>query len=172
MSQDTTRKRRPDAVLHQLPEERKMEIFERLDKDGIVKTRAWLREDGLVIGSTALADFWHSWAAELRLRQAEVQRLAVIERMAAERPDVSLEQVEEFADAMFLMKATAEGDAKAFTGIRKITEGAKRTKLESRRITILERKAAQADKAEAALKDQSLTMEERQAKLREVFGIT
>lgn len=49
---------------------------------------------------------------------------------------------------------------------------AKKLELDERRIELLEQKAKQADQAAAAVKDDGLTAEEKQARLRQIFGMS
>ncbi len=172
MDTQPTRKVRPDAVLRQLPEERQLALFSQLEKTPYAEVRKSLKADGIDVGTTALADFYQFWCVELRFRKAEVQRLEVIARIRVQMPDVTLEEAEAFGDAAFLLSSTAEGDLGSYAKMRKITEGAKRTKLDARRIAILEKKAAQLDKLEATMKDGTLTVEQRQQRMKEVFGIS
>lgn len=172
MEAQPTRKIRPDAQLRQLPEERQAAIYADLEKRTYAQVRKSLAADGVVCGPSALADFFHAYSTEQRFRRAEVQRVETVKEMKARHPEMALEEVEAFGDAIFLTAATAENDLAGYVKVRRITEGAKRTRLESRRIAMLEAKAAQLDKLEATLKDASLTTEQRQAKMREVFGIT
>lgn len=152
MSQ-ATRKVRPDATLRQLPEERQLAIYAQLEKTPYAEVRKSLKADGIDVGTTALADFYQFWSVELRFRKAEVQRLEVIARVQAEVPGIPLEQVEAYADAVFLTAAAAEGNVEDYTKIRKIRETSKRNSMESRKLKLLEAKAAKAEALEASLKE-------------------
>lgn len=46
------------------------------------------------------------------------------------------------------------------------------TKLEERRIALLEKKAAQAEQAEKALTESGLSAEEREKRMRQIFGLS
>lgn len=100
-----------------------------------------------------------------------------------QHPEWSPERIRDDATAFFMASATANKDLKGFALIAQIDQqeraGRAKVKFEERkisisdrRVTLLERKAAQADQAKGIMQDQQLSEDQRAARMRELFGIS
>lgn len=147
----SARKVRPDAILRQLPEERQAAIFEKLQKDSYAKVQQWLAKDGIKVGTTALGDFYQFYVIESFQRKAEVSRQEMSAAILANRPEYSLEQATEMADAHFISVSAMSGDFENYIPIRKIVAGERKVDLDRRRLALLEAKAAKAAELEKSL---------------------
>ncbi len=167
------RKIRPDAVLHALPEEKQKEVCDlmALHSGPAVSKMLLGWEPPVKISSTGLYNFAAERRSGRRYAQALASRETLLAHMLMQQPRGSNERAASVADAIFLAETAANGDLEGYVKIRAIMERARQSQMDERRLAILETKAAKADKAEEAMKDQSLSMEERQARMKEVFGI-
>lgn len=100
-----------------------------------------------------------------------------------QNPDWSADKVRDHAIAFFLAQTAARQDRKGFVQIASLDleERKARTKakneerkisISERRVTLLEKKAAQADQASGVMQNRALTVEEKQARMKEIFGIS
>jgi hypothetical protein len=152
MEAPPTRKVRPDAILRQLPEERQLTIFAALQKLSYADVKKSLAADGIEIGTTALSDFYQFWCSETFFRKAEVGRQQLLAQITASTPELTMEQATDLADAAFIATTAAVGDLPGYLGVRKIIAAERKTQLESRRVSLLEKKAKALDALEEDLK--------------------
>lgn len=100
----------------------------------------------------------------------------------SQNPDWSADKVREQAIAFFLAQTAGKKDLKGFVQIAQIDQnersGRIKAQLDERkvrvaegRLTLLERKAQQADQAKGVMQDKALTEAQRAARMKEIFGI-
>lgn len=178
------RKRRADAVLHNLPEPTQREIYrleteERLTLEEI-QSRLAMPEDegGIGVGHVsigAISGFlrhWRSMQWRDRLRAAATTAQEAVDDGIGESGEVMDEAIlagirEWIVDTLARGQMDAK-DAKSLVGL--VLKGRQQS-LEARKIEILEKKAAAYDKAAETAEDDNLTAEERLAKIREGLRI-
>lgn len=175
----SSNKPRSDSKVARLPEETRAEIVRRLSEENqsFKEVSAWLKDDGVSISATALHDWYslHSW----KVSAASAREVATQARddaaASGDYDAATLALVKERAYILARTKGASVKDLAMLADI--IGESAKlRMKqrdldLAERRVALLEKKAAQADAAEGVTRDEALTPEQRQAKLREIFGL-
>lgn len=163
---------RPDSVLKRLPEELQIEIIERLKEPAftLAKCRAWLREDGISTSLSALSRFRDWWL----LRQQLTKNEATVEQLIERLPKAGLtpEQIQEVGQSFFTALALEQQDVKSWHLAQSLALKKQQLGLDSRKLALLEKKAAQADAARNTTADDSLTPEQKDAKLRQIFGMT
>ena len=180
MSDD--RKVRADAVLKTLPEDRQQEIWEWLNRAGNTLARGveWLRQDGIITSKRALSD-WYSWyALRLKFKETERDTLNFQELVKEELPDLPQEKVTQLGSASFIMQAIKQGDPELFLLIQSAQHKAKMDVLKyqqrERELVIAERRVrvleAKEEKAKKVLSDVELTPDERDSKLKQIFGMS
>lgn len=189
------RKVRSDAVLLNLPEERQEQIIEWCDTPksescagGYEFAREQLAADGLKVSVRALSDFYSDWHLRRDLQTASNVEAAV---RSANPGEAKLAR--EAGEAMLLKLSLARQDAKLFTAAAcsidsrerlDLDERSAKTKAEiakakirqkdhdlrlaERRVAVLEKKFADAKKT---LSDPSLSISEREARMKEMFGL-
>ena len=172
MSGQPRRKVRPDAPLKQLPEERQHWLAEQLESKSYAEVQKLLAADGIQTGRTALANFRQWYISERFLDSCWEASQQMVQELQQPDYGFTLQQATDRADANFLLLAHSRGVQKEYVPLRRIVATERKTQVASRSVAITEAKAAQADAAKATLLDGSLTTEQRQAKMREVFGIT
>lgn len=178
------RKRRSDAVLFNLPEATQAEIH-RLDveehlKLAEIQARLAMPEDegGLGVGHVsqgALSEFlrdWRSRAWRNKIREAATTAKEVVDDELAESGEAMdeaiLAGVREWIMDGLSRGALGPKDAKSLVGL--VLKGRQQA-IDARKLELLERKARQAEEAEGALNDESLTEAEKQQRIRGIFGI-
>jgi hypothetical protein len=177
-----TKKTRADSKLGILTQERQAEIAEHARTHTLAETRAWLREDGITIGSSALSEWLSSWSLRQIFSEAESNATEFRTWLLKAMPELSEEQLDQRAALMFQFQAVRTGDADtylAFASARakarleeaKLKQKERALEHDERRIALLEKKAAQADEAKSVIESKQ-TPEEKQLKLRQIFGMT
>ena len=120
---------------------------------------------------TALSNWYQTWP----LQRAFLTAGSVAERIkeaARDLPnlDIKPEQVEQLGQTAFMIDALSRMDRDTFFEARRSSQRDRELAQVERRIVLLEKKAAQADAAENIARSE-LTPEEKQAKMREIFGL-
>lgn len=175
------KKKRSDSVLASLNPQQKAQLRTWLvdENKGYEDVRALLRDDFNVrVGVTAIRRFYASDCFSLRSSEAkefaeqvveelrtsgqsfDTATLALVKQKAFERAYAKNGDIEELATLAKIIGDSAKLDLK-----RRDQE------LTERRIRILESKAAQADAAKNVTADAALTPAQREAKLKEIFGL-
>lgn len=173
---------RSDAVLKLLPEERQQELWEWLHVPGNSLARAveWLRQDGIKTSKRALSD-WFSWyAMRLKFKETERDTLNFQELVQEEMPELPQEKVTQLGSAYFNMQAIKQGNPELFLMIQGAQHKAKMDVLKyeqrERELVIAERRVrlieSKQEKAKKVLSDEELTPEQRDAKLKQIFGMS
>ena len=176
------RKTRGDSILGTLPQERQLQIAEHARAHTLPETVAWLRADGIKCGTTALSDWLSSFVLQQQFRVAEQDSLNFIELLRKRRPDLKEAELNSWADEFFQVQAVKTGDADTYLAFRTARFKAEMEKaklklkeqqvgLDARRVALLEKKAQQADEAKQIVESKA-TPEEKQLKLRQIFGMS
>ena len=163
-----SRKPNSNAVLKTLPDERQATIAQYARDHSLEETVKWLADDGITTSTGALSNF----LASQRLEQRLSRNASVAERLKAEikdgQPGITPEELDFIGQKFFTELAIDEEDSLAWQRAQnvKIKQGA--LALESRRIALLEKKAAAYDKASEVLKS-TLSPEEQRRRLKEIL---
>ena len=162
------RKPRPDSVIgSQLPPIIKDDVDTMLlSGESYRKVQQRLEEDGIKLSQEAIRRYYHS--------QILPARLARQNKTAEERNKISVEGVDEatmraIRSAALDLAASPSCDPKALNILVGLILKAEQLAQDKRRLKILEAKAAQADAAKQVTQS-TLTPEERDRKLRNIFG--
>ena len=169
----SARKQRSDATLKTLPEVVQEQLFALLRTSSYATVVRDAKEKwDIKTSPAALSEFfrWYPLSRRIETAKDTADQVAKVLRSLG---DVTLDddKIQKAAQAMFEAQAMKAGDTDAFVQLAKIRLARDQGKREERRIALLEKKAAQADEAAGVLKDKTLTEAERQARLREVFGM-
>ena len=189
--------RKPHArsVLKTLPADRQAAIFEHLQQHTLEETEAWLATQEVDTNRSSLSDFyaWYPLAAKL---QSASQMGDAVKDILRELPELNLDehQLSKAGQAIFESEALKAGDSKLYLSLRGLrqtdrsldlaeesakTKGRQKDlqigqkdrdlKLAERRVAVLEKKFTDAQKT---LSDPKLSMPEREARMKEMFGIS
>lgn len=166
-------KPRSDSKLKTLPPRQQGEIFALLQSTSYVQAKGIVREKfGVETSVGALCEFF-AWYPTSRIVEEAASIADQLKADLKKLPGLDLDddKLSRIGQAAFEAQALKAGDSDAFVALRKLRQKDNEHRLNERRIALLERKAAQADQAEGVTRDESLTPEQREAKMREIFGL-
>lgn len=169
----TTKKARGDAVLKNLPDALQEELYQFLRRNTQEKALAWLKTTHAVESSArALTSFWQWYPRSCVLRQRE-DFARNMEQTLRKLPELKLsaQQASEIAEVSFELQAAQDRDSELFLALQKGKNNREKLTLESRRVALLEKKAAQADKAREIVNNSQLSEEEQAQQVRALFGM-
>lgn len=190
-----SRKIRSDAVLLNLPDNRQEQIIEWCEAKktgdcigGFAFAREQLAADGINVSARALSDFYSDWHLRRDILQSKSVEAAVL---AADPKDVQRARMA--GEAMLLKLSLAKQDPKLFTAAgmsidsrrnldlkeesgktkarqkdRQLAQKDTDLKLAERRLALLEKKVSDATET---LGNGKLSIEERERKIKEIFGV-
>lgn len=175
-----TKKPREDAKLKSLPPEQRELLCRWLTVDNISYKEARLRvkaQFGLHVGSdSTFTDFYHSVA--LPWSYAQSAGVADAFSQAAEG-NLEPAAIKRIRQLLFDAAASRKTDFRALKTLAQIvgnaqkhTLAAERLELDKRKVKLLEAKAAQADQVAGLAGDKNLSPQEKERRIKAVFGIT
>ena len=168
-----SRKPRSDSKLLTLPEERQLEAFDAIKRQGYTKARLWIAEHlGVDVSIGAMASAYKRWIrreSENRILQAVTASDAILESAAGKLP--KLDQAMEAALKQAAFEAALSGDNETIKTLVGLVLKFKSADQDDRKIALQERRLKQAEEAEAVVKTAELTPEEREARLKQIFGM-
>lgn len=173
-----SRKPRSDSKLDALTPEQKEQLASWLTVENVSYDEAKARcaqHFSVFTSVAALQAFYSRFAAPWKYAQAKGEADAFAELMEGKFDAATIKRAKQLA---FEAMTGPQPDLKAAKTLLKIVgDSAKvdlakeKLTLDARKVAILEKKAAQADAAEGVTKDTTLTPEQRQARLKEIFGL-
>lgn len=121
------RKPRSDSRLKNLPEERQDEIINHMATPGNKQedTVKWLAEDGITTSVSSLSEFRSWWVLQQQYREASDDTQTIVDLLREERPDLSQEELEDYGDKVFAVKALKAHDAETYIALKKVRNKAK-----------------------------------------------
>ena len=173
------RKPRSDSVLDGLPPERREQLVRWLVDENLkypeAVARVW-EKFGVKTSVSALQKFYARRCFSLRADQARDFAELVVEQAKqdpAKFDEATLALVKQRAFERVYARDGNLNELAVLAGIlgdsAKLELKRRELELGERRVTLLEQKAALADKAKGVVDDQSLTEEQKAARLREIF---
>jgi len=168
----SAKKARGDSKLKTLPPAVQAELFEQCKQSGGYKHAAtWLLDHHSVKTSTgALSKFfgWYpfSLSATASYAQQFEEELAKLPEMAGKA-----EQLSRIGQVGFEIMAMRTQDLEGYATLKKLRLKEVDQEQVNRRITLLEKAAAQADKAKAITGNDQLSDAEKAAQMRSLFGM-
>lgn len=184
------RKPLPSAKIKTLPDDVQNALLEFCEKNTLAQAVAWLEEKHGIKSSDSAVSEWRSWRLLLRNVQTYNAQADELADALRARGDVPEDLVSRIAEAVFLSRASKDGDAKTFAAVASIIQRANESRFEewrakevlelkrqqieisrqelARKNKALEAQIAKAKKALSA--ETKLTDEERVARMRAVFG--
>lgn len=173
------KKPRSDSKIAALAPELRAEIARRLGEgnQSYEAVSSWLLEDGHRISVTALCNWYsvHSWKEHKGSAREVAEAVRAEAATSGDYDEATLALVKERAYILARTKGADVKDLATLAGIvgdsAKLRLKEREVAINERRIALLETRAAQADKAEGITRDETLTPEQRAAKLREIFGL-
>jgi len=189
---DKMRKPRADAKLKTLPPDQQALVFSWCSsgtlEDAVSRCVSELQPP-VQTGIESMSQFRRWYAITTQNAEAWEKCLATAEADAANRGGKSREWVDEQARSYFKRRAVANDDHEQFVAVDKLTQASRALEQKDRVLQQADAKLAQAEraldqserrvklleekeaKAKDALGDATLTLEQRQARIREIFGV-
>ena len=164
------RKARPDATLKTLPPAIQAELWDLLQRTRLDDAVALVRERWQVKTSASALSNFFSWHPRSRvLERAATVTDEVVSKLKGAGIDLDDDTASRAGQAFFETLALQDGNADLFLDLRRLRQKDREHHLTERRVALLEQKAALADKAKGVVDDQTLTEEQKAARLREIF---
>jgi len=114
----TQRKPRGNSVLKTLPQARQAVIAEYANAHTLVDTVAWLAQQKVKIGGSALSEWLSSWSWQQQFRLCERDALDFMTLVRKRQPTLSDDQVEAFGNDFFQLQAIKLKDPVLFLKFR------------------------------------------------------
>ncbi len=168
---NTPRKPRGDSVLKTLPPERQSALAEHAAAHTLAETVSWLSADGVETSSAALSQFlsWFLLRQQLERNNSTVREM--LAELKREQPDLSDDQMFRVGQMYFTALAIEQKDSLSWKRAQDAAAKRKVSEQNDRRLVLLEQKAKQAEQAETVTNDATLTAEEKQQRIRQIFGM-
>ena len=157
------------------------------EKKTLAEMQAWLKAEGCAVSLTRISDFLSALRSSRQQAQMLAQiasgarQCAEVEKSFGRNPAPELETLIKL-QRVILLKLSTQANAdpsllelignsfKAVLTAEKLKLQRAQVQLDERRVSLLEKKAAQADATEKVLTDAELTPEERAARIKEIYG--
>lgn len=165
------KKLRSDSKFAALSEKQRSELAELLLSGEASQADAlgWLAARGVKVSAQSLSEYYRLRVLPLKWRFMSAAASELNKISADEAADATHRAI---AQATFELATSGEPlNPKQVSALYNLVLKGQRMRLDSRKVDLLEKKAAQADAAAAALQDTALTPEERERRVREVFGL-
>ena len=166
----TMKKLRADSTFARLSEEDLAQVDDMLlSGSSYEDVRAFMAECGQTCSQTSVADYYHThilprkWARQQRI----ARELDAVDTTGLD--DATLDAVRVRAMELAI---TPGAEVKHIKALYELVLKAQAQRLDERRVVMLEKKAAAADAAADAVKDRSLSPAEKEARIKEIFGLS
>ena len=169
----SNRKQRGDAKLKTLKPELQAEIFARCSEGRYEEVRKWLKAEWSIVTSVgSLSDFYSWYQLRQRFMEAEshVNQLSDMVKQSGLKVDAVA--LKDTMNSLFLSLASKSGDFETFEAAFKLILKQQDQELTMRRVALLEAKAKQAEDAAKIAGNADLTATEKEARMKQVFGIS
>lgn len=169
-----TRKTRSDCKpMMRLDDEQQQDLFRQIRTAGFEKARLWARNEfgeSFSVGSLHNAyQHWMKSDSENRIFQAVTGADSIIAATADSLPKI--DQAMEAALKQAAFEAALSGDNETIKTLVSLVLKFKAADQDDRKIALQERRLKQAEEAEAVTKDEALTPEARDKRMKEIFGL-
>ena len=166
------KKPRSDSRLKNLPAEKQQSIIEALKAGTVAEVRDQLRRDGIRTTASSLSEFWHWWHLREQHRQNERDVQQMVDLLRQEQPDLSEERLFDYGQQLFSLLSIKSQDPKVWQKVQKLNLDRQRMSLDRDRFELLKHKAEQAEAAEREIGNDRLTPEEKEQRIRAIFGLS
>jgi hypothetical protein len=164
------KKPRADSRLKTLPQERRREIFELCQHTPLKEVVVQLKAQGVATSITALSEFWSWYQLYSQHQQMEEDTKTLVDFLKVQGLKLTDAELDAYGQKVFSTMALRAANAKEWIAIRKLAIESQSLEHDRRRIELLEQAAARAQTASDVVAG-PLSPEEKQRKLREIFGL-
>lgn len=162
------KKLRKDSKFTALSEEQRVELGLYLEAHTLEEAQQWLAERGVRVSTQSISEYYR-----LHVLPCKWQRMA---KTAAVLNKVEGESVTDaahraVAQRVFELSTDPQADPELLAKFYKLMNDGQATAQSERKLRLLEAKAAAADSAAAAIRDNTLSPAEKEARIKEIFGL-
>lgn len=168
----TPKKPRSDSPLRSLPEDAQTQVIAWLQEKSQGEVRKLVKAaHGFEPSDAALSGFWSWWHVRRQLHRNQATVGTLLEDLKREQPELSDEDLFSVGQRFFTALAIEQQDSLSWKRAQDATSRRELVSVMRRKLALLERKAQQADATEQITKDADLTPEEKQQRIRQIFGM-
>ncbi|MFA6289930.1 MAG: hypothetical protein WC661_21310 [Opitutaceae bacterium] len=166
-------KRRSDSKLKTLPDPVQDQLYAIYERQGGEEALAWLEEKHGVKSNTGSLSKFAAWFPFSRPLEMVARHASQFKAAAKANPKIKddAEQAAEYTQIAFEQLALQQQNLKGFVSLQKVRLKKVDQRHDARRISLLEKKAAQLDEAEGVMKDETLNEAEKAQRMRSLFGM-
>jgi F0F1-type ATP synthase epsilon subunit len=180
--QNPGRKPRAEAVLQNLPPARQADLFSYMEGESEAAGHsyadciAWLKSDGINVSKQALSK-WRDWYyLRLGFQSARDDARTLLQSEAEDGEVVPEDKIQRVGNRLFSMLAIKQRDPKAWASVQVVQQNERRLAQNEvtlaqndRRIKLLEEREA---KTKSVVANAALSPEEKEAAVKQIFGIS
>ena len=163
------KKLRKDSKFARLTEEQRSELGVYLEGHSLDESQQWLAARGVEVSLQSISEFYR-----LHVLPCKWQRMATVAAVLSKVEGESVTDAAHRAVAqrVFELATDPEADPEMLAKFYKLMNDGQATAQGERKLRLLEQKAAAADDAAAAIRDNTLTAAEKEARIKEIFGLS
>ncbi len=137
-------------------------------KAGLEEVKDWLGKKGVTVSLQSISEYYRNHVLPSKWRRMNRVAIALNKVPDAAATDAAHRAV---AQKVFELSTDPKADPKLLSEFYKLMLAGQRQAVDERKLALLEAKAKAADAAQEALRQDGLTPEEREQKIREIFGL-
>ena len=163
------KKLRKDSKFARLTEEQRSELGVYLEGHSLEESQQWLAARGVDVSLQSISEFYR-----LHVLPCKWQRMATVAAVLSKVEGESVTDAAHRAVAqrVFELSTDPKADPELLAKFYKLMNDGQQTAQSERKLRLLEQKAAAADDAAAAIRDTTLTAAEKEARIKEIFGLS
>lgn len=172
-----TKKTRADSRLGNLPQERQDQIAGYARTHTIEQTVEWLGENGTPTSTGAVSTWLSAWRLSRQLAANASTVDLLLSKYRENNPNATAEEIRVIGQSFFSALALQQQDPKVWAMTQSLDLKREHLTLQREHLTLdrekfeeLKRKADQADAARSTT-ESALTPEQKEARMREIFGL-
>ena len=165
------KKPRSDSKLKTLPEAQQRELADVLANGSLDQGRDWLSQLSPPVSSSisSISEWSRWWHLREQMRIANSTVETVLQTVIADHPEMDSDALFDVGQMLFSAIAIQTQDPSVWKHVQQLNLQRRQMQLDRDKFELLKRRADLADQTEATL-NQTLTPEQREAKIRAIFG--
>ena len=165
------KKLRKDSKFAALTDEQRDELAAYMLGGGVslADTQQWLAARGVKVSQQSISEYYRLHVLPSKW-QRMAQTAAVLNKVEGESVTDAAHRA--VAQRVFELSTDPEADPEQLAKFYKLMNDGQATAQGERKLRLLEQKAAAADDAAAAIRDNTLTAAEKEARIKEIFGLS
>lgn len=162
------KKLRKDSKFARLTEEQRGELAMYLECNGLEDAQQWLAARGVEVSLQNISEYYRLHVLPYKWVRMETAA-AVLSKVGGDKVTDAAHRA--VAQRVFELSTDPKADPELLARFYKLMNDGQATAQNERKLALLEKKAAAADAAAEAVKDGSLSPAEKEARIREIFGL-